>query len=144
MEIDAIRALFDADQVVIACGGGGIPVLRQRGRLKGASAVIEKDYASGKLAELLDADMLMILTGENKICINYGTEREKELDVVTPEEVESYAAAGQFPRASVLPKMAAGASFVSGRAGRVAVIADLAQAKEALHEKTGTIIREAQ
>ena len=118
--------------------------LRQRGHLKGASAVIEKDYASGKLAELLDADMLMILTGENKICINYGTEREKELDVVTPEEVETYAAAGQFPRASVLPKMAAGASFVSGRPGRVAVIADLARAKDALHEKTGTIIREAE
>ena len=143
VEIDAIRTLLDADQVVIACGGGGIPVLRQRGHLKGASAVIEKDYASGKLAELLDADMLMILTGENKICINYGTDREKELDKVTPEEVESYAAAGQFPRASVLPKMAAGASFVAGRPGRVAVIADLAKAKEALHEKTGTIIREA-
>ena len=143
VEIDAIRALLNADQVVIACGGGGIPVLRQRGHLKGASAVIEKDYASGKLAELLDADMLMILTGENKICINYGTDREKELDKVTPEEVESYAAAGQFPRASVLPKMAAGASFVAGRPGRVAVIADLAKAKEALHEKTGTIIREA-
>ena len=144
VEIDAIKALMDADQIVIACGGGGIPVLRQRGHLKGASAVIEKDYASGKLAELLDADMLMILTGENKICINYGTDREKELDKVTPEEVESYAAAGQFPRASVLPKMAAGASFVAGRPGRVAVIADLAKAKEALHEKTGTIIREAQ
>lgn len=101
--------------------------------------------ASGKLAELLaQRNMLMILTGENKICINYGTEREKELDVVTPEEVETYAAAGQFPRASVLPKMAAGASFVSGRPGRMAVIADLARAKDALHEKTGTIIREAE
>ena len=144
VELTTIKTLAEAGSVVIACGGGGIPVLRQRGHLKGASAVIEKDYASGKLAELLDADMLMILTGENKICINYGTDREKELDKVTPEEVESYAAAGQFPRASVLPKMAAGASFVAGRPGRVAVIADLAKAKEALHEKTGTIIREAQ
>ena len=141
VEIEAVRTLLEADQVVIACGGGGIPVLRQRGRLKGASAVIEKDYASGKMAELLDADMLMILTGQEKMSINYGTDREKQLDVVSPEEVEEYAAAGQFPRASILPKMAAGASFVSGREGRVAVIAELTKAKEALHEKAGTIIR---
>ena len=75
VEIEAVRVLLEADQVVIACGGGGIPVLRQRGRLKGASAVIEKDYASGKMAELLDADMLMILTGQEKMSINYGTDR---------------------------------------------------------------------
>ena len=142
VEIDAIRTLLNADQVVIACGGGGIPVLKQRGHLKGASAVIEKDYASGKMAELLDADMLMILTGENKICINYGTDREKQLDLVSPEEVQEYAAAGQFPKGSVLPKMAAGASFVSGRPGRVAVIAELSKAKEALHEQAGTVIKE--
>ena len=141
VEIDAIRALLAADQIVIACGGGGIPVLRQRNRLKGASAIVEKDYASGKLAELLDADMLMILTGQEKMAINYGTDREKQLDVVSPEEVEEYAAAGQFPRASILPKMAAGASFVSGREGRVAVIAELTKAREALYEKAGTVIR---
>lgn len=141
VEIDAIRALLDADQIVIACGGGGIPVLRQRNRLKGASAIVEKDYASGKLAELLDADMLMILTGQEKMAINYGTDREKQLDVVSPEEVEEYAAAGQFPRASILPKMAAGASFVSGREDRVAVIAELSKAREAFYEKAGTVIR---
>lgn len=142
VEIDAVRALLDADQVVIACGGGGIPVLRQRNHLKGASAVIEKDYASGKLAALLDADMLMILTSQDKVAINYGTDREKQLDTVTPEEVEEYAAAGQFPRASMLPKMAAGASFVSGREGRMAVIAELSKAKEALHGTAGTVIKE--
>lgn len=142
VEIDAVRALLDADQVVIACGGGGIPVLRQRNHLKGASAVIEKDYASGKLAELLDADMLMILTSQDKVAINYETDREKQLDTVTPEEVEEYAAAGQFPRASMLPKMAAGASFVSGREGRMAVIAELSKAKEALHGTAGTVIKE--
>lgn len=141
VEIDAIRVLSDADQVVIACGGGGIPVLQQRNHLKGASAVIEKDYASGKLAELLDADMLMILTGQEKMAINYGTDRMKKLDVVSPEEVEQYASVGQFPRASILPKMAAGASFVSGRTDRVAVIAELGKAKEALCEKAGTIIK---
>ena len=142
VEIDAVRALLDADQVVIACGGGGIPVLRQRNHLKGASAVIEKDYASGKLAELLAADMLMILTSQDKVAMNYGTDREKQLDTVTPEEVEEYAAAGQFPRASMLPKMAAGASFVSGREGRMAVIAELSKAKEALHGTAGTVIKE--
>ena len=141
VELDAVNALLDADQIVIAAGGGGIPVLAQGADLKGASAIIEKDYASGKMAELLDADMLMILTGQEKMSINYGTDREKQLDVVSPEEVEEYAAAGQFPRASILPKMAAGASFVSGREGRVAVIAELTKAKEALHEKAGTIIR---
>ena len=142
VEIEAIRVLSDADQVVIACGGGGIPVLRQRNHLKGASAVIEKDYASGKLAELLDADMLMILTGQEKMAIHYGTDRMKYLDVVSPEEVEAYAAAGQFPRASILPKMAAGAGFVSGRSGRTAVIAELSRAKEALYERAGTVIRQ--
>ena len=141
VEIDAIRVLSDADQVVIACGGGGIPVLKQQNHLKGASGVIEKDYASGKMAELLDADVLMILTGQEKMSINYGTERMKQLDVVTPEEVEAYASAGQFPKASILPKMAAGASFVSGRKGRTAVIAELGRAREALYERAGTVIR---
>ncbi len=141
VEIDAIRVLSDADQVVIACGGGGIPVLRQRNHLKGASGVIEKDYASGKLAELLDADMLMILTGQEKICINYGTDRAKQLDLVSPEEVEAYAAAGQFPRASILPKMAAGACFVAGRPDRTAVIAELSRARDALYKRAGTVIQ---
>ena len=142
VEIEAIRALLDAGQVVIACGGGGIPVLQQKNRLKGASAVIEKDYTSGIMAGLLDADMLLILTGREKMCINYGTDQVRELDLVTPGEVAGYAAAGQFPRASILPKMAAGASFVSGRPGRVAVIAELSRAREALYEKTGTVIKE--
>lgn len=84
----------------------------------------------------------MILTGQERMSINYGTERMKQLDVVTPEEVETYAAAGQFPRASILPKMAAGASFVSGREGRVAVIAELSRAREALYERAGTVIKQ--
>lgn len=82
VEIDAISALSDADQVVIACGGGGIPVLAQNNRLQGASAVIEKDLAAGKLAELLDADMLVILTSVDKVCLNYGKEDEVKLDTL--------------------------------------------------------------
>ena len=83
VEIDAISALSDADQVVIACGGGGIPVLAQNNRLQGASAVIEKDLAAGKLAELLDADMLVILTSVDKVCLNYGKEDEVKLDTLS-------------------------------------------------------------
>ncbi|MGN0272300.1 MAG: carbamate kinase, partial [Lachnospiraceae bacterium] len=83
VELDAIKALADADQIVIACGGGGIPVLEQENRLKGASAVIEKDLAAARLAESVDADMLVILTGVEKVCTGYGTDAEEPLDILT-------------------------------------------------------------
>ena len=141
VEIDAIRTLSDAGQVVIACGGGGIPVLKQANRLKGASAVIEKDLASGKLAELLDADMLLLLTGEKKLYLNYGKDNCEPLDTISVEKARSYIAEGQFAEKSILPKVVAAVSFVSGKPGRVTVIADLDDAKEALEEKAGTIIK---
>ena len=140
VEIDAIRTLSDAGQVVIACGGG-IPVLKQANRLKGASAVIEKDLASGKLAELLDADMLLLLTGEKKLYLNYGKDNCEPLDTISVEKARSYIAEGQFAEKSILPKVVAAVSFVSGKPGRVTVIADLDDAKEALEEKAGTIIK---
>lgn len=141
VEIDAIRTLSDSGHVVIACGGGGIPVLRQGNRLKGASAVIEKDLASGKLAELLDADMLLLLTGQKKLSLNYGTDQQRDLDTISVKEAQSYIAEGQFPEGSILPKMVAAVSFVSGKPGRVTVIADLDDARAALEEKAGTIIK---
>ena len=141
VEIDAIRALSDAGQVVIACGGGGIPVLRQGNRLKGASAVIEKDLASGRLAELLDADMLLLLTGEKKLYLNYGKEDSQPLDTLTVEQARAYIAEGRFQEGSILPKVVAAVSFVSGKPGRVTVIADLDDARAALEEKAGTVIR---
>ncbi len=141
IEIDAIRALSDTGHIVIACGGGGIPVLRQGNRLKGASAVIEKDLASGKLAELLDADMLLLLTSEDKLYLNYGTEKSTPLDSLTVDKAGVYIAEGQFPEASTLPKVVAAVSFVSGKPGRVTVIADLDDALDALHEKAGTVIK---
>ncbi len=141
VEIDAIRLLSDAGQVVIACGGGGIPVLKQGKRLKGASAVIEKDLASGKLAELLDADMLLLLTGEEKLYLNYGKENCQPLNTISVDTARAYIAEGQFDETSVLPKVVAAVSFVSGKPGRVTVIADLYDAKEALQEKAGTIIK---
>ncbi|MCC8140905.1 MAG: carbamate kinase [Lachnospiraceae bacterium] len=141
VEIESIRVLSDAGHVVIACGGGGIPVLRQSHHLKGASAVIEKDLASGKLAELLDADMLLLLTSEKKLYLNYGKENAEPLDAISVEKARAYIAEGQFDETSVLPKVVAAVSFVSGKPGRVTVIADLDDAKEALEERAGTIIR---
>ncbi|MCD8098505.1 MAG: carbamate kinase [Lachnospiraceae bacterium] len=141
VEIESIRVLSDAGHVVIACGGGGIPVLRQSHHLKGASAVIEKDLASGKLAELLDADMLLLLTSEKKLYLNYGKENAEPIDAISVEKARAYIAEGQFDETSVLPKVVAAVSFVSGKPGRVTVIADLDNAKEALEERAGTIIR---
>ena len=141
VEIDAIRTLSDAGHIVIACGGGGIPVLKQGRRLKGASAVIEKDLASGKLAELLDADMLLLLTGEKHLYLNYGKENCEPLTRLSADRARSYIAEGQFAEASVLPKVVAAVSFVSVKPDGVAVIADLDDAKAAFLEQAGTIIR---
>ena len=112
VEIDAIRTLSDADQVVIACGGGGIPVLSQDNRLQGASAVIEKDLAAGKLAELLDADMLVILTSVDKVCLNFGTSDEKPLDTLSVAEAKKYLEAGEFEEGTMAPKIEAAIDFI--------------------------------
>ncbi len=96
VEMDAIRALTDADQIVVACGGGGIPVLSSGQSFKGASAVIEKDLAAGKLAELLEADMLVILTSVDNVCLDYGTENERPLSSMTVAEAKKYMEQGQF------------------------------------------------
>ena len=141
VEIDAIRALSDADQVVIACGGGGIPVLVQANKLKGASAVIEKDLAAGKLAELLDADMFVILTGEDKVCLNYNTAEEKPLDVMTTAQARAYIGEGQFEEGTILPKIQAAVDFIGDSAVKTALITRLDKTKEAMAGKTGTVIR---
>lgn len=140
IEIDAIRALSDADQVVIACGGGGIPVLVQANKLKGAGAVIEKDLAAGKLAELLDADMLVILTGEDKVCLNYNTAEEIPLDHITVSLARSYIEEGQFEKGTILPKIQAAVDFIGDSAVKTALITRLDKSKEALAGRTGTVI----
>lgn len=140
IEIDAIRALSDADQVVIACGGGGIPVLVQANKLKGASAVIEKDLAAGKLAELLDADMFVILTGEDKVCLNYNTAEEQPLDSLSAAQARKYMEEGQFEEGTILPKIQAAADFIGDSAVRKALITRLDKTKEAMEGLTGTII----
>ena len=141
VEIDAIKALLDADQVVIACGGGGIPVLAQDHHLKGASAVIEKDLAAGKMAEAIDADQLIILTSVERVKINMGRPEEKELGEITVEQAKEYMEEGHFGVYNMLPKFNASVNFIAGRAGRSALITSFDKLAEALKGKTGTLIR---
>jgi len=140
IEIDTIKALVDAGQIVIACGGGGIPVLEQGVELKGASAVIEKDLASGKLAELLNANQLMLLTGVENVCLDYKTDKEARLSHLTVEAAKKYADEGQFESGSMLPKIEAGISFIEKGVGRQVIITDLESVKAAVKGKAGTVI----
>lgn len=140
VEIDAVKALSDADQVVIACGGGGIPVLSQDNSLKGASAVIEKDLAAGKLAELIDADELVILTSVEKVCLNYGRDNEKPLESMTIAEAKQYIAEGQFEEGTMLPKIEAAIDFIGNSAVRNVLITKLNPNQEAGSRISGTRI----
>ena len=137
-EIDAIKALIDANQIVIAGGGGGIPVLEQGTHLKGASAVIEKDYTSELLAELIDADILLFLTAVEKVSIHYGSADEQILDAVSLDEAMDYINNGYFEAGSMLPKVETAIKFISSAPGRQCIITHVEKAKEALHGKTGT------
>ena len=141
VEIDAIKALLDADQIVIACGGGGIPVMEQGWNLRGASAIIEKDLASGLLAKEVDADVLMILTSVDNVTLNFGTPQEKPILHMTVAEARDYMAQGQFEFASMLPKVSASVDFIENGKGRSAVITSLEKAKDSLKGLAGTTIR---
>lgn len=141
VEIEAVRALVDAGQVVIAAGGGGIPVMEQGIDLHGASAIIEKDLASGLMAENLNADTLMILTSVEKVSLNLGKENEVFLDTISVEEARKHMEENQFAPGSMLPKFEAGLSFLAKGEGRRTIITDIAHAKDAYREKTGTIIK---
>ena len=141
VEIDAIKALMDADQIVIACGGGGIPVIAtNRHHLKGAAAVIDKDFASELLAEHLNADMLIILTAVEKVAINFNKPDQKWLDTMTPDEARAYMAEGQFAPGSMLPKVEAAVKFAESKPGRTALITLLEKARDGIDGKTGTRI----
>lgn len=139
-ELDAIKALMDAQQIVIAAGGGGIPVLQQGTRLKGASAVIEKDITSACLAEQLDADVLLLLTGVEKVALNYGSPSETPLDSMTVEEATGYIDEKQFSSGAMLPKVEAAVSFASSNKNRKAIITSIDTALAGLTGKTGTLI----
>ena len=141
VEIETIRALVAADQVVIAAGGCGIPVMEQGIRLHGASAIIEKDLAAGLLAEELKADTLVILTSVEKVSLNLGKENETPIGLLSTADAKKYIEEDQFASGSMLPKIEAGISFVEKGEGRTTVITDIAHAKEGFEEKTGTIIK---
>ena len=141
VEGDVIKAVLDADQIVIACGGGGIPVLEQDNHLRGASAVIEKDLAAGKLAEGIDAEMLIILTNVEKVCINLGQKDEEPLGEITTEQAKTYMEEGHFGIYNMLPKFRASVDFVEECEGRSAYITSFDKVTDALKGKTGTVIR---
>lgn len=140
IEKNTVKALVDNGTVVITVGGGGIPVVRKDGKLYGTPAVIDKDFASAKLAELLDADMLVILTAVEKVAINFGKPDQKNLDELTPEEARKYMAEGQFAPGSMLPKVEAAVKFAESKPGRTALITLLEKAKDGIEGKTGTAI----
>ena len=140
VEIETIKSLVDSGNVVIACGGGGIPVIKEGNHLKGASAVIDKDFASATLAKELDADFLIILTAVEKAAINYGKENEKWLANVSVDEMKKYVEEGHFAPGSMRPKVEAGIEFAESKEGRSALITLLEKAKDGILGNTGTRI----
>ncbi|MDE7247539.1 MAG: carbamate kinase [Lachnospiraceae bacterium] len=140
VEIDAIRTLAEADQIVIACGGGGIPVIEQNHILKGASAVIEKDAVAGRLAAELQVDELIILTGVPQVYRNFGKPDQEPIPALTVPQARQLCEAGQFEEGTMLPKIEAAISYLEAHeAGRV-LITSLGDVKDALKGKSGTII----
>lgn len=140
VEIEAIRTLADADQIVIACGGGGIPVIEQQHILKGASAVIEKDSIAGKLAADLRADELIILTSVDYVCLNFGKENEEPVKAMTTTEALEYIEEGQFGETDMLPKITSAISYLRTVPSGKVIITSLDKTADAVNGKAGTII----
>lgn len=141
VELDSIRGMVEDGQVVIACGGGGIPVVRRgENEYEGVEAIIDKDFASCTLAKEIGADYLIILTAVEKVAVNFGKPDQRWLDSMTPDEARSYMEEGQFAPGSMLPKVMAALEFAESGAGRRALITLLEKAKEGIEGKTGTLI----
>lgn len=136
----SIKSLVDNGHIVITAGGGGIPVVKKDYGYEGINAVVDKDLASGKVADLLDADYLFILTAVERVAINFGKENQRDLDKISLEEAYKYIEEGQFGVGSMLPKVMAALDFVKSKKGRQAIIASLEKTKEALVGESGTII----
>lgn len=140
VELDAIRTLSDAGQVVIACGGGGIPVIEQNHNLKGASAVIEKDCIAGKLAADLKSDMLIILTSVTNVCKDFGTPNETPIEQMSVAEAKEYIAAGQFEEGTMLPKIEAAITYLEAVPTGHVLVTSMEHVKDAVKGKAGTMI----
>ena len=141
IELGTIRTMVDSGNLVIACGGGGIPVIRQGSHLKGASAVIDKDFASCLLAKELDADYLIILTAVEKVALNFGKPDEQWLENVSIDEAKQYIEEGHFAPGSMLPKVQAAVDFAASKFGRTSLITLLEKSRDAVQGKTGTTFR---
>ncbi len=140
VEKETVMALVEKDHVVISVGGGGIPVIREGNKLVGVPAVIDKDFASSKLAEILDADYLIILTAVEQVAINFGKENEKWLSELSIADCEKYIEEGHFAPGSMLPKVKAAMAFAQSKPGRKSLITSLEKAAEGIAGKTGTVI----
>lgn len=140
VEIESIKTLADADQVVIACGGGGIPVIEQHHALKGASAVIEKDCIAGKLASDLKADCLIILTSVDYVYKDFNTDKQEAIRQMTVAEALDYIADGQFEAGTMLPKIEAAVAYLNAVPGGSVLITSLHHVKDAVKGKAGTLI----
>ncbi|AYM89887.1 carbamate kinase [Serratia sp. 3ACOL1] len=140
VEKETVRSMMEAGQVVITVGGGGIPVIREGNHLRGASAVIDKDWASAKLAEMIDADMLIILTAVEKVAINFGKPNEQWLEQLSIADAQRFIEEGHFAKGSMLPKVEAAVAFAESKPGRQALITVLSKAQQGIEGKTGTVI----
>lgn len=141
IEKNSIIKLLDNGSIVIAVGGGGIPVVKTDDGLKGVDAVIDKDRSGALLAKEINADTFLILTAVEKVCLNYNTDNEVMLDSLTIEEAEEYIKEGHFAKGSMLPKIEACLDFIDNSNDRVAIISSLNKARDAINGKTGTIIK---
>lgn len=142
VEADVIKALVHAGVVVVSTGGGGIPVLKdETGQLKGVAAVIDKDFGAAKLADLLGADTLLILTSVDAAKINFGKSDESALGEVSPDELQKHIDDGQFAAGSMLPKTQAALQFLAGGINRTAIITSLEKTADAINGAAGTIIK---
>lgn len=141
IELNVIKQLIENNNIVIAVGGGGIPVIKTENGYVGTDAVIDKDLSSAKLATQLNADILLILTAVDKVYINYNKENQESLDEITLEEAQKYIEEGQFAKGSMLPKVEACMNFVKSYPEGKAIITSLDNAREALLGKTGTVIK---
>ena len=140
VEIDTVKQLVNEGSIVITVGGGGIPVIEENDELIGVPAVIDKDKSSAKLAKDIDAEMLVILTAVDRVCINFNKPNQEELSSINLEEAYKFIEEGHFAKGSMLPKVEACIEFVKSSTNGKALITSLEKAKEALHGKTGTII----
>ncbi len=140
-EKQTVKTLVDNGHVVITVGGGGIPVVEEGNALVGVPAVIDKDFASAKIAEILDADYLIILTAVEQVAINFGKPEEKWLSDLSPEQAKIYIEEGHFAPGSMLPKVQAALSFAESKSGRKSLITSLEKAKDGIEGKTGTLIK---